>query len=333
MAAPLWTYTEETEPYRNLAREEVLLRAVRPGECILYLWQNRHTMVVGRNQNCWKECDVDALEADGGFLARRLSGGGAVYHDLGNLNFTFLACGDTYDLPRQLSVIVEACRLLGVRAEVSGRNDLTAEGRKFSGNAFYRSGERRYHHGTLLLHPDLERMNRFLNVSPEKLAGKGVPSVRARVVGLREFCPGLDARRMGRALVEAFGNVYGAPAAALPAERVDETAVESRAAFYASPEWRFGPPLLRSSRLMVSRRFGWGDFQLYAKIEDGRLRDVRVFSDAMDGDWMSRLPRALEGARCGAQSMADAVRAAGRDGDAELAEEIARFLLETPAED
>ena len=170
---------EGYDPYRNLAVEQHLLETVEDGCCVLYLWQNQNTVVIGRNQNAWKECRTTQLQEDGGHLARRLSGGGAVFHDLGNLNFTFLVRDEDYDLDRQLSVIAVACQALGVGTERSGRNDLLAGSRKFSGSAFYHNMGRSYHHGTLLVNVDMDKLGRYLNPSPAKLRAKGVDSVRS----------------------------------------------------------------------------------------------------------------------------------------------------------
>ncbi|HIR12501.1 MAG TPA: lipoate--protein ligase, partial [Candidatus Choladousia intestinavium] len=155
MIRKLTTYTTKNLlPYRNQAVEEYLTFHTEPEECILYLWQNRKTVVIGKNQNCWKECRVQRLEEDGGYLARRLSGGGAVFHDFGNLNFTFCVRKENYDVGKQLEVILQAVRDMGLPARKSGRNDLIIEGQKFSGNAFYRSGDFCFHHGTLLVDTD-----------------------------------------------------------------------------------------------------------------------------------------------------------------------------------
>ena len=197
-----------TDPYENLALEEALLSRVGKGELILYLWQNERTVVIGRNQNPWKECRTALLTGEGGHLARRLSGGGAVFHDLGNLNFTFLMSAEDYDLPRQLTVLERACQSLGIPAERSGRNDLLADGRKFSGNAFYKHNGRAYHHGTLMLDVDLEMVQRYLSPTKAKLAAKGVDSVRSRVVNLREFVPELTIDRLADALIAALAEVY-----------------------------------------------------------------------------------------------------------------------------
>ncbi len=140
-------------------------------------------------------------------------GGGAVFHDLGNLNFTFLMREADYDLPRQLTVLERACRSLGIPAERSGRNDLLADGRKFSGNAFYKHNGRAYHHGTLMLDVDLEMVQRYLSPSKAKLAAKGVDSVRSRVVNLKEFVPDLSVERLSAALIASLSEVYAVGAA------------------------------------------------------------------------------------------------------------------------
>ena len=129
-------YTIESgslNPYLNMGLEEYLKYHTGREECILYLWQNERTVVIGRNQNAWKECQTEELEGDGGYLARRLSGGGAVFHDLGNLNFTFLVRKENFNVEKQTEVILRAVNSLGIHAEKSGRNDITVDGCKLFG--------------------------------------------------------------------------------------------------------------------------------------------------------------------------------------------------------
>lgn len=157
-------------PYLNLATEEYLLDTVKPGQLILYLWQNERTVVIGKNQNCMEGMPVPAARGGRRVSGRRLSGGGAVFHDLGNLNFTLPgAPPPDYDLSRQMSVILEAVRGLGIDAQKSGRNDVTVDGKKFSGNAFCKKGNNSYHHGTLMLRVDTEKVSSYLSVSEKKL--------------------------------------------------------------------------------------------------------------------------------------------------------------------
>ena len=197
------------DPYFNIATEKLLLESVEENACILYLWQNQNTVVIGRNQNAWVECRTSLLEEDGGKLARRLSGGGAVFHDVGNLNFTFLMRDEDFDVDRQLSVIQEACASFGLSAEKSGRNDLLVQGYKFSGNAFYHTQGHAYHHGTLLIDADMEKLSRYLTPSKAKLEAKGVASVRSRVTNLKLLSPCITCEMMARQMEKAFEKVYG----------------------------------------------------------------------------------------------------------------------------
>lgn len=283
--------TGNTNPYENLALEEMLLRRVAPGQCILYLWQNRNTVVIGRNQNAWAECRVQALEAAGGFLARRLSGGGAVYHDLGNLNFTFLTRRKDYDVDRQLSVLQDALRTFDLDARKTGRNDVTVHGRKCSGNAFYQSGDCCYHHGTILVDVDTQEMSRFLQVSRAKLESKGVGSVRARVVNLSALNPEVTVEALLERLPASFARVYGLPPRPLPERFVDPVAVAERAAFFASWQWRLGAGAPFLDR--VQARFPWGGLELCYTVREGTLRELQLYSDGMEADFLARLPALL----------------------------------------
>lgn len=308
------------DPYENLAVEQHLMETVEQDACILYLWQNRSTVVIGRNQNAWKECCTTQLEEDGGHLARRLSGGGAVFHDLGNLNFTFLVHTENYDLRRQTEVILRACRALGIPAERSGRNDLLADGRKFSGNAFYQHHGRSYHHGTLLLDVDTERMSRYLRPSEAKLSAKGVDSVRSRVVNLRELLPGLTIEELRTQLAAAFGEVYGLPVEPMTADALDRAAVETIAQHNRQWEWNYGVRL--PCTLSCGQKFDWGEVQLELQVESGIVRRVEVFSDAMDWSFPEQVKTALTGSRFTLPELCRRIRAL----DVPQAEELCRLL-------
>lgn len=288
--------TDSTVPYHNLALEETLLETVRPGECILYLWQNRQTVVIGRNQSASNECRIQKLEGDGGFLARRLSGGGAVYHDMGNLNFTFLACADEFSKEKQTEVILRAVRAAGINAEKNGRNDLTADGRKFSGHAYYRTKNQCYHHGTIMLDVDKSRLSDYLNVSPLKLSSKGVASVRSRVVNLHELKPELEISELKARLREAFMQVYGLPAQIIREEELDCEALAHHEAKYASPQWKYGGELVLERS--CERRFEWGQARLDYELSEGSPRSFGrtvFYSDGLDADYLSEIGSRLSG--------------------------------------
>lgn len=281
------------DPYYNLAVEKQLLDHVQPGECILYLWQNQNTVVIGRSQNAWLECRTSLLDSEGGVMARRLSGGGAVFHDLGNLNFTFLVKTEDYDVDRQLSVIQEACRLAGIQAEKSGRNDLLAEGRKFSGNAFYHSGGHSYHHGTLMVDVDKDKLGRYLSPPKAKLQAKGVASVRSRVVNLKELAPNLTIDLLKKYMVQAFETVYGLIPTTFAFTAEDMVAIRQTEEKNKSWDFLFGAPL--PFTFQCEEKFDWGYVHLQLDAKNGIIQGCKVYSDAMDWSLAPNLEKALTG--------------------------------------
>lgn len=286
--------TTGMDPWYNLSVEEYLLDRVKKSQCILYLWQNQNTVVIGRHQNAWKECRTDILERENGKLARRLSGGGAVFHDIGNLNFTFLMPREDYDLERQVKTILSAVRSLGIDAYMQGRNDLLADGRKFSGNAFCLRKDSAYHHGTILVSADMEKMTRYLSVSTDKIKSKGIDSIRSRVVNLSELKPGLSIVDVAEALVKAFRESYeGGTDVIYGTEWMDRAALSEYYDKYSSWQWIYGTS--PDFDIELSSRFSWGSIQLLLKLEKGMIKSAAVYSDAMDEEFIGMLPGVLEG--------------------------------------
>ncbi len=278
------------DPYINLAREKYLFDTTEPDCCTLYLWQNQNTVVIGKNQNALAECRTELLSQEGGKLARRLSGGGAVFHDLGNLNFTFLCSTENLDINKQMSVIKEACRLAGIDAELSGRNDILSDGRKFSGNAFYNSGGKSYHHGTLLISADTEKMQRYLSPPKAKLEAKGVKSVKSRVLNLTELSPDLSCEIMKEYMLSAFETIYGMTASEIA--ELDEAQISELADKYSSWDYIYGIPL--PFNISLQEHFAFGNIELQIQADDGIIKDVKVYTDALDASLSEVIKSALK---------------------------------------
>lgn len=284
--------TENTNPYHNLALEEMLLENVEKNQCILYLWQNKNTVVIGRNQNSWKECKVEFLEENGGHLARRLSGGGAVFHDLGNLNFTFLVQKENYNVERQLQVIIKALEKFGLKAEKNGRNDITIDGRKFSGNAFFQCGDNCYHHGTLMVNVNMQDLSKYLNVSKEKLKSKGVESVKSRVINLSSLCEEITISSLKDKLFEAFGEVYNCTPQKLEEESIDKVSLQEKIEKFQSWQWKYGRKI--DFQYEMERRFEWGDIHIQLSVKSGIIDEIEVYSDAMDQDFIINIRQLID---------------------------------------
>lgn len=287
--------SDQTNPYLNIAVENHLVGLPSEDTVTMYLWKNRRTVVIGQNQNPFSECNVDALTADGGYLMRRRTGGGAVYHDDGNINFSFVAPPSLYDQQRQFAVIQRAVAEFGVVAEISGRNDVLADGRKFSGNAFSRGQHNYLHHGTLLIRGNMEDLQRYLNPKPAKLQKHGVKSVQSRVVNLGELNPAITSESIVPALRTAFETTYAQQAQLLPFHTLADTPeVHALYDHFASDEWLYGP--WRSFNAQRSAQFDWGGVELQLFIEDDVVRDVQLASDALDLAAIDEARRLLTGA-------------------------------------
>ena len=293
------------DAFYNQALESALLDAVPDDGALLYLWRNERTVVVGRNQNAAAECDIALLESEGGRLARRRSGGGAVYHDAGNLNFTFIAAR-RYDTALNNATVLAAMCALGVPAQLSGRNDMTAQGRKFSGAAFYSSGGKKLHHGTLLVAPVMADVPRYLRAGAAKLRANGVASVAARVCCLSEFVPGLGVDRVAAALKEEFSRCFRGELSDGGA-LVDSDSCARWQRFFTADNWRYGSQ--QPFSLEYRTRLQCGEFWLRCEVENGVVCSAQIFSDALQSAVPPRLAQQLRGCRATAREFAVAAAA------------------------
>ncbi|HHW49410.1 MAG TPA: lipoate--protein ligase, partial [Clostridiaceae bacterium] len=266
-------------------------------------------------------------ESEGGKLARRLSGGGAVFHDIGNLNFTFLMGRTNYDFQRQAKVIHKAVEKAGIVSEVSGRNDLTVDGRKYSGNAFCFRKNSAYHHGTILVSVDMSKLSRYLQVSQEKLRSKGVQSVKSRVANLSEFKPSLTIEEMKSYMMETFQEEYGKSAEILTDDSfMDKAVLNKLYEKYSSWEWRYGES--PSFDIELTERFDWGGVEIGLELENGIIKRAKVYSDAMDEEFINMLPELLEGCRFNSAAMAERIMGKPLEGQRKTyAQDISEWML------
>ncbi len=279
--------SDSHDPWFNLAVEECIFRQMPATQRVLFLWRNADTVVIGRAQNPWKECNTRRMEEDHVRLARRSSGGGAVFHDLGNTCFTFMAGKPEYDKSVSTAIVIDALRRLGISASASGRNDLlveTPEGpRKISGSAYRETKDRGFHHGTLLLDADLSRLANYLNPDKKKLQAKGITSVRGRVTNLSELLPGVTHAQICEAVENAFFDHFGervAPEVISPDAVPDLPGFAETFARQCSWEWNFGQAPAFSH--LLDERFTWGGVEIHFDVERGVIVRAQVFTDSLN---------------------------------------------------
>lgn len=272
-------FLESNQPHLNLASEEYLLK--NSSEACFILWRNADAVIVGRNQNTLAEINYEAVKEKGISVVRRMSGGGAVFHDLGNLNYTFIMKNDGNDFnnyAKFCAPIVEALNALGVNARLSGRNDLLIDDRKFSGNAQYVYKDKILHHGCILFSTDMGRLGQVLRVNPKKIKSKGIGSVRSRVTNITEHLKEpMDVLEFKDYLFSFVKNKF--PEARFW-ELTEEDLREIRKLCdekYATWEWNFG----YSPKYTLKREhyLAAGTIDVNLNIKDGIINKARIWGD------------------------------------------------------
>ena len=287
------------DPHLNLAFEQYLFSNVKSNDRILYLWRNSETVVIGKFQNPWSECNVEKMAEDDIKLMRRYSGGGAVFQDLGNLCFTLIS-GSDYDVEEQKSknndFIISALNKFNITALASGRNDILVNERKISGAAFQIQQGNLMHHGTLLVNSDLDRLQLYLKPSKDKLETKGIKSVRSRVANLQEFNHLLTVE----ALIEQLRITYTEYFSEFDSiGYIDERILNSKSELkleyenLISWDWLYGKtPAFTDA---YKKRFPWGEIELLLTVYSGIIKDVVAFSDTLDNQLVDVIKDTLNG--------------------------------------
>ena len=274
-----------TNPYYNMAFDEYCLESLSINEPVFYLWQNRPAVIVGFNQEVNTEVNLDYLKENGIDLVRRVTGGGAVYHDLGNLNYTIVGRSEDLerDYPEYASIMAKALQKLGVPATLSGRNDILVEGRKVSGFAKRVCKNRLMVHGTLMYNVDVDVLTKVLNPSNTKLQSKGIASVRSRVANLCEYLPNVpDIQTFSKQLEEILSHHYQDTEYQLSEEDLANIQQLTDKKF-ATWEWNYG----RSPKatLTHSARLACGTVEIHLTLAENRISSCRF-----GGDFLGNLP-------------------------------------------
>lgn len=293
----LYIYNNSTNPYYNLALEEYILKEFTQ-ECFM-LWQNSPSIIVGKNQNTISEININYIKEHNIPVVRRLSGGGTVFHDLGNLNFTFII-DDTknsfVDFKKFTLPIIEVLRKLSVNAELSGRNDLTIGGKKFSGNAQYKFKNRLLHHGTLLFTSNISDLTSALKVDPSKFEGKGIKSVKSRVTNISEHLKKplaiSEFKQMIMEHIKASHKEFDFYKLTPQDINTVNKLVQEK---YSTWEWDFGssPAYNFSNR----KKFAGGSIEAYLSVSNGIIRQIKLYGDFFGKYDISDIEQTISGTK------------------------------------
>ena len=299
-----------TDPHINLAIEEYVLKNMDiDKDSFLLFYINEPSIIVGKNQNTIEEIDTEYVEANGIHVVRRLSGGGAVYHDLGNLNYSFLTKDDGESFRNFKKVtepVVQALAEMGVKAELLGRNDILVEGRKVSGNAQFSTNGRMFSHGTLMFDTEIERVVSALKVRKDKIESKGIKSIRSRVANISEFLN--DSMTIEQFRMELLKSIFGGEEKIQYLALTDEDWTNIRelsAERYANWDWNYG----RSPKFNMqhTHRFPVGGIDVHIQVKKGIMEDISIFGDFFGVGEVAVIEESLKGVQYDRQSISEAL--------------------------
>ncbi|MCY7968684.1 lipoate--protein ligase LplJ [Bacillus haynesii] len=299
-----------TDPRINLAIEEYCLKHLDPEETYLLFYINQPSIIIGKNQNTIEEINTKYVDENGIIVVRRLSGGGAVYHDLGNLNFSFITKDDGnsfHNFKKFTEPVVAALKKLGVDAELSGRNDLMANGRKISGNAQFSTKGRMFSHGTLLFDSEIEHVVSALKVKKDKIESKGIKSIRSRVANISEF---LDQKMttvefrsmLLRYIFDTEGEIPEYKLTEKDWEIINQISKER----YQNWDWNFGKS--PKFNLQHSKRFQAGSVDIRLEVQKGVIRECKIFGDFFGVGDVSDIEEKLTGVQYERKAIEEALQ-------------------------
>ena len=283
-----------TSPYVNLATEEYLFKNLN--DDVFMLWQNEPSIIIGKNQNAFAEINMDYAKENNLHIVRRITGGGAVYHDLGNVNYTFISTRSErggIDFEHFTLPIIESLKTLGIDAKLSGRNDLTVNDRKFSGNAQHTVGDRVLHHGTLLFDGNLDVLTSALNVDEEKLKAKAVKSVRSRVVNLKTIINrDIDVNQFIKIISDFVISKFNPEIISAP--NPDE--IESIVKRNESDEWIYPDRVFLSDYTVTKKKkYPFGLVQMNLNMSNYKIKEIKIFGDFFGSREISELEDIIKG--------------------------------------
>lgn len=288
-----------TDPRINLAIEEYALKHLNIDETYLLFYINRPSIIIGRNQNTIEEINSDYVDEKGITVVRRLSGGGAVYHDLGNLNFSFITKddGDSFhNFKKFTQPVVETLEKLGIHAELSGRNDILAEGKKISGNAMFSTKGRMFSHGTLLFQSEMDHIVSALKVKKDKIESKGIKSIRSRVGNIADFLKEpMSVEEFRSFLLQNIFKDTGKVTEYVLTETDWEKIQEISEDRYQNWEWNYGKS--PKFNLQNSHRFPVGSVDIRLEVNRGIIENCKIYGDFFGVGEVADIERKLTGIR------------------------------------